>query len=95
MLDALKCIFLERNLATFQVPGEECTWTLVGRQCHIYKCTLVRHESKTTDKGETLGSCEDVSCEPETGSWHPVELPGRGIILGWDLDLDRIMGGQR
>ena len=31
---------------------------------------------KTTDKGETLGSCEDVSCEPETGSWHPVELPG-------------------
>ena len=97
MLDALKCIFLERNLATFQVPGEEYTWTLVDRQSHIYKCTLVRHKTKQQTKARHWARVKmyHASHRQDPGTLLS-SLGGRGrIILGWDLDFDRIMGGQR
>ena len=64
MLDALKCIFLERNLATFQVPGGRIYMDFSGQTEPYIQMYFGQTRDKTTDKGETLGLCEDVSCEP-------------------------------
>ena len=76
MLDALKCIFLDSG----EEPGNlSSSWGRIymdfsGQAEPYIQMYFGQTQDKTTDKGETLGSCEDVSCEPETGSWHPVQL---------------------
>ena len=81
----------------FKFLGEEYTWTLVDRQSHIYKCTLVRHETKQQTKARHWARVKmyHASHRQDPGTLLS-SLGGRGrIILGWDLDFDRIMGGQR
>ena len=69
----------------------------MDRQSHIYKCTLVRHETKQQTKARHWARVKmyHASLRQDPGTLLS-SLGGRGrIILGWDLDFDRIMGGQR